>query len=111
MSRVAMILLVVAAILQVAESIRLPLAFSQQGSHMVEASLKLQLPEDAMDSDCVGRSPPSPQGLQTVGSGSGSGLNVGHPPHSGWKLNAQMLPNKYPPPPSGNGIHGNTVHV
>jgi hypothetical protein len=108
MARVAMILLVVAAILQVAESIRLPLALSQQGSHMVEPSLKLP-PEVAMDSDCIERSPPSLQDLQTVGSG--SGLNVGHPPHSGWKLNAQMLPNKYPPPPSGNGIHGNTVHV
>jgi hypothetical protein len=108
MSRLAMILLVVAAILQVAESIRLPLALSQQGSHMVKPSLKL-LPEFAMDLDCIDRSPPSPQDLQTVGSG--SGLNVGHPPHSGWKLNAQMLPHRYPPPPSGNPVHSGTVHV
>lgn len=109
MSRLAIILLVVAAILQVAQSIRLPLALSQQGSHMAKAdSLKL-LPEVAMDSDCIDRSFPSPQDLQTVESG--SGLNVGHPPHSGWKLNAQMLPNRYPPPPSGNGIHGDPRHL
>lgn len=108
MSTLAMILLVVAATLQVAEGIRLPLALSQQGSHMVKASLKL-LPEVAVDSDCIDRSLPSPQDLQTVGSG--SGLNVGHPPHSGWKLNAQMLPNKYPPPPTGNSIHGDPRHL
>lgn len=107
LSRLVMILFVVAAILQVAESIRVPLALSQQGSHIVKPSLKL-LPEVAMDSDCMDRSPPSPQDLQTVGSG--SGLNVGHPPHAGWKLNAQMLPNKYPPPPKGNGIHGDAGH-
>lgn len=108
MSRVAMILLVVAAVLQIAESIRLPLALSQQGSHMVKPSLKL-LPESAMDLDCIDRSPPSTQDLKTVGSG--FELNVGHAPHSVWKLNAQMLPNRYPPPPSGNPVHSGTVHV
>jgi hypothetical protein len=28
------------------------------------------------------------------------------PPRVSWKLHAQILPNKYPPPPGGNPTHG-----
>lgn len=33
-------------------------------------------------------------------------VSSGPPPRVSWKLHAQILPNKYPPPPGGNPTHG-----
>ena len=102
--------------LQIAGSIRLPPSDSRstRDSNSTDSDelktlplVGLQLGNKFNTDDPPGmESPISTQTDHVADSTHESAHSSGSPPHVSWKLHAQILPNKYPPPPGGNPTHG-----